>query len=96
MKNEKLTIEEYEELGEKVKEARLEALDLVITISKRFPKAVYRRGSDKILRGFDCLKSDLDDRVFAEHREEPSKRLCNVFYGEKAVMEKMKKKEKEK
>ncbi|MCK4528793.1 hypothetical protein KAW18_15605 [candidate division WOR-3 bacterium] len=93
MKNEKLTIEEYEELGEKVKEAHLEALDLLITISKHFPKAVYRRGFDKITRGFTLLKSDLDDRVFAEHREEPSKRLCNVFYGEEAVWEKMRNEE---
>ena len=88
MKNEKLTIEEYEELGEKVKEARLEAMDLLITISKHFPKAVYRRGFDKISRGFTLLKSDLDERVFAEHHDEPTQRLCNVFYGEEGIRKK--------
>lgn len=95
MKNEKLTIEEYEELGEKVKEAHLEALDLLITISKHFPKAVYRRGFDKIMRGLTLLKSDLDERVFAEHHDEPTQRLCNVFYGEEELEKKRDKRKNE-
>lgn len=78
----KLTIEEYEELGEKVKEAYSEAMDLLITMSEHFPKTVYRKCFDKILRGFACLKDDLDERLFAEHRNiNDTHRLTEVFYG---------------
>ena len=78
----KLTIEEYEELGKKIKEAYDNAIELNVAISKVFPKKDYRRGCEKITLGFTLLKSDLDDRVFAEHREsEDFERLVKVFYG---------------
>ena len=78
-----LTIEEYEELGEKVKEAYEEVIELHQIISKRFPKKVSRRGFDKILNGFLFLKSDLDERLFIEHRDEDTNRLTKVFYGQR-------------
>ena len=79
----KLTIEEYEELGEKIKEVYAEVQVLIQIISEKTPKNVHRRGIDKIIGGFTSLKSDLDDRLFAEHRDEDTERRIKVFYGPK-------------
>ena len=78
----KLTIDEYEELGEYIKEVHEEVHNLHQVVSEKMPKNVHRRGFDKILKGFLVLKSDLDERLFVEHRnDEDANRLTNVFYG---------------
>ena len=79
----KLTIQEYEKLGQKLKEVNTEAQNLCVAISEIMPKKVRRRGCEKITHGFSLLKNDLDERVFAEHGDaEDFERLVKVFYGQ--------------
>ena len=88
-KGEKLTIEEWEEIGEKVKETHIQVIEVGETLSP-IPKGVWRYDYDTIIKGLLRLKDKLDERVFDVHQDEPTERLCNVFYGEKELNKKMK------
>lgn len=92
-KKRELTIEEWEEIGVKVKEMDIRVLYELGEPLSSIPKGVWRYDYNTIIKGMSRLKDKLDERVFKEHPNQPSQRLCNVFYGEEGLMEKMRNEE---
>ena len=75
-----LTIEEWEEIGEEVKEMYIQAIELGKTLSL-FPKGVWIYDYNTIIKGILRLKDKLDKRLFEERQDQPTQRLTHVFYG---------------
>jgi hypothetical protein len=80
----KRTIEEWEKIGDKVKEVE-EQVHALIYVLNSIPKTVWNKDFSRIDNGFTSLKSNLEDRMFKEgpnEDKEDKQRLLKVFYGQ--------------
>ena len=78
----KLTLQEWQEIGSKAKNARKALMDLADAL-RVLPKTVYL---DKWLaseKAFGKLRSHLDDIVCSELTSEQDRVVINIFYGDK-------------
>ena len=77
----KRTIEEWEKIGNKVKDVENQ-VHALLPVLNSIPKTVWNKDFFRIDHGFTSLKSNLEDRMFEECPNEDKQRLFMVFYGE--------------
>ena len=78
----KLSFEEHQEIGKKIKSLKRELYELMRMLSGRVPLSFWEYQTRRIDKAITTLKSDMDDKLFQECGEKDFNVLVNVYYGE--------------
>ncbi len=83
MKKDKLTLKEWEEIGNKAKEINNSQFELLKMLSGKLPKKDYLKKWDSANKSFGKLRSHLDNIVCGLFTDLPDNEITSIFYGDK-------------